>query len=264
MLEYLKIHTDTIPVTVTLYIVPCANPDGYAAGTDPIVARMNGNGVDLNRNWDYQWQKTATHGTRPVNAGTHAFSEPETQALWQLIERKNIELIIFYHSAMQGAIFSGAGRDQSATYELAEMLSDVTGYRHRTEGVPGQITTGDAIDWLSANQGIAAVEIELTTHASVLDSPEWQQNLDGLEAFLRWRIPPANAPLSQRISLDQSWEYIPHTVKVSKGIWRIALQYEIEANTLQYDALLYINSLDDPNNIDPGTILKIPIERKHR
>ena len=195
MVTHLQRHTDTIPVTVTLYIIPCANPDGYAAGTDPIIARMNGNGVDLNRNWDYQWQSVATHGRRLVNAGARAFSEPETDALRRLIEEKDIELLIFYHSAMEGAIFSGAERDKSATYELAEMLASVIGYRHWTQGVPGQITTGDAIDWLSAEKGIAAVEIELTTHDSVLDTPEWQQNLDGVEAFLRWSIPPADGTL---------------------------------------------------------------------
>jgi len=189
MIKYLQKYTDTIPVTVTLYIVSCANPDGYAAGTDPIVARMNGNGIDLNRNWDYQWQPTATHGTRPVKAGAHAFSEPETAALKRLIEEKNIELIIFYHSAMGGAVFSGAEQNQSATYELAEMLARVIGYRHETQGVPEQIITGNAIDWLSAKKGIAAVEIELTTHDSVMGTPEWQQNLDGIEAFLRWSIP---------------------------------------------------------------------------
>ncbi len=198
MRRYLQRYTDTIPVTVTLYIIPCANPDGYAAGTDPIVARMNGNGVDLNRNWDYQWQPVATHGTRPVKAGTHAFSEPETDALRRLIEENDIELVIFYHSAMKGAIFSGAEQNRSATYELAEMLSSVIGYRHQTEGVPEQITTGDAVDWLSAKKGIAAVEIELMTHDSVIDTPEWQQNLDGIEAFLRWSIPPANVALKHK------------------------------------------------------------------
>ena len=144
----MEYNCDLIPPNVTLYIIPCANPDGAEAGTDAVYGRMNGNGVDLNRNWDYQWQMTATHGTRPVSAGAYAFSEPETVALRDFIFERNITAAIFYHSAM-GKIFSGADREGSATFELAKMMSEVTGYPHALEGVPGQITTGDAIDYLS-------------------------------------------------------------------------------------------------------------------
>jgi predicted deacylase len=185
-LAYLQAHPEKIPSAVTLYLIPCANPDGYRAGTDAVVARMNGNGVDLNRNWDYRWQTTATHGRRPVNAGAYPFSEPETAALRDFILRNDVELALLYHSALDGVIFSSQERARSATYELAEMLAPVVGYRHRTEGIPGQVTTGDAIDWLSV-QGIAAVELELTTHQRVSEE-EWRRNLRGILAFLRWPV----------------------------------------------------------------------------
>ncbi len=187
-LDYLQEHIDQIPDNTTLYIIPCANPDGFAAGTDAVNGRMNGNGVDLNRNWDYQWQITATHGTRPVSAGTGPFSEPETAALRDFILDRQIEAAIFYHSAM-GKIFSGADRTRSATHELAEKISQVTGYPHAPEGVPGQITTGDAIDYLST-RGIAAIEIELTTHKVI----DWEWNRQGVLAFLKWTIPDVAAP----------------------------------------------------------------------
>ncbi|NOR83889.1 MAG: hypothetical protein GQ526_10405 [Ardenticatenales bacterium] len=187
-LDYLMEHLDQIPDHTTLYIIPCANPDGFAAGTDAVNGRMNGNGVDLNRNWAYQWQMTATHGTRPVYAGTGPFSEPETAALRDFILDRQIEAAIFYHSAM-GKIFSGADRTRSATHELAEKISQVTGYPHAPEGVPGQITTGDAIDYLST-RGIAAIEIELTTHKDI----DWEWNRQGVSAFLKWTIPDAAIP----------------------------------------------------------------------
>ncbi len=182
-LTYLQEHIDQVPDDTTLYIIPCANPDGFAAGTDAVNGRMNGNGVDLNRNWDYQWQMTATHGTRPVSAGPGPFSEPETAALRDFILDRQVEAAIFYHSAM-GKIFSGADRTRSATHELAEKISQVTGYPHAPEGVPGQITTGDAIDYLST-RGIAAIEIELTTHKVI----DWEWNRQGVLAFLKWTIP---------------------------------------------------------------------------
>jgi len=179
MLRYLRGNPSLIPDDVTLYVIPCANPDGYVAGTDRERGRMNGNGVDLNRNWGYHWQPVATHGARPVDAGAYAFSEPETAALRDFFLAQDVEAAIFYHSAM-ARVFYGAEREQSATYELARVVSEATGYPIAA-GVPGQITTGDAIDWMSA-RGLAGIEVELTTH----DGIEWERNLQGLLAFLAW------------------------------------------------------------------------------
>jgi len=189
-LKYLQENPALVPDGVTLYVIPCANPDGYAAGTDREHGRMNGNGVDLNRNWDYHWQPEATHGTRPVNAGAFPFSEPETAALRDFILERNVEVAIFYHSAM-ARIFYGAERDQSATYELAMVVSEATGYSIAA-GVPGQITTGDAVDWMSA-QGLAGIEVELTTHEDI----EWKCNIQGLLTFLNWTPPPLPATVVQ-------------------------------------------------------------------
>ena len=178
-LKYLQENPSLVPDGVTLYVIPCANPDGYAAGTGREHGRMNGNGVDLNRNWDYHWQPMATHGARPVNTGAYAFSEPGTAALRDFILERDVEAAIFYHSAM-ARVFYGAERDQSASYELAQVVSEATGYPIAAS-VPGQITTGDAIDWMSA-QGLAGIEVELTTHEDI----EWERNLQGLLAFLNW------------------------------------------------------------------------------
>ncbi|HLF27957.1 MAG TPA: M14 family metallopeptidase [Anaerolineae bacterium] len=179
-LDHLLAAPELIPPELTLYVIPLANPDGAAAGADAVVGRMNGNGVDLNRNWDYQWQMTATHGTRPVFAGPHPFSEPETTALRDFILKRDIRAVIFYHSA-GAVVFSGAGADTSTTVELAQFMAEQTGYRYAPEGVPGQITTGDAIDWLTT-QGITAIEIELTTHQDL----DWEPNLKAVLAFLKW------------------------------------------------------------------------------
>ena len=179
-LKTLLATPELIPDALTLYIVPLANPDGAAAGADAERGRMNGHGIDLNRNWDYEWQPEATHGTRPVDAGAFPFSEPETLALRDFILDHNVDAVVFYHSA-GGVVFSGAGRDTSQTVELAKWLAAHTSYRYAPEGVPGQITTGNAIDWLTT-QGITAVEVELTTHEDI----DWEANWRGVLAFLRW------------------------------------------------------------------------------
>lgn len=188
-LDYLMTQPDMIPEHVTLYIIPVANPDGLIAGTDRVSGRLNANRVDLNRNWDYQWQLTATHGIWPVSAGQMPVSEPETIALRDFIIGQEVEAVVFYHSAF-AAVFSGAGVTTSHTVELARLLAEATGYRFAPEGVPGQITTGNAIDWLTAN-GITAVEVELTNHQDL----DWEQNLRGLRAFLNWKVPPRRSTL---------------------------------------------------------------------
>ena len=67
------------------YILPVANPDGYVYSwtTDRFCAESrNGYGVDLNRNWGYQWGGEGSSGvtTSDLYRGPSAFSEPETQA----------------------------------------------------------------------------------------------------------------------------------------------------------------------------------------
>ncbi len=181
-LEHLAADPHLIPPDLTLYVIPLVNPDGAAAGADRVEGRMNANGVDLNRNWDYRWQPTATHGSWPVSAGAHPFSEPETAALRDFILDRDIEAAIFYHSAA-AVVFSGAGQDTSETVALSRFIAAATGYRYAPEGVPGQVTTGNAIDWLS-QQGIAAAEVELSTHEAL----DWEQNLRGILAFLDWNL----------------------------------------------------------------------------
>lgn len=251
MLAHLHTYPELVPADVTLYVIPNMNPDGYAAGTDAVVARMNANLVDLNRNWDYQWQPTATHGSRVVNAGPSAFSEPETSLTRDFLLDKHIEMVIFYHSAM-GVVFSGAERELSATYELADVLAEATGYPHRSDGVPGQITTGDAIDWCST-VGIAGAEIELTTHESVSEE-EWQRNLDGLIAFLNWSVPPSST-LSDTENRDVSQRTVTYTIQSGDTLLQIALEHGVGLEELKH-----VNDIKNEDQIVEGETLRIPLQ----
>jgi murein DD-endopeptidase MepM/ murein hydrolase activator NlpD len=167
-LAYLKTRPELVPDAITLYLVPALNPDGAAAGHD-IEARFNANGVDLNRNWDANWEADAVHGKTPVNPGSQPFSEPETRALRDWLIEHHVQALVSYHSK-KGEIYGNPA--------LGKALSQATGYPYQPEGV-GYPTGGDLVTWC-ATLGIAAVDIELTDHIHT----EWARNLRGLLAFV--------------------------------------------------------------------------------
>lgn len=85
-----------------IVLMPCANPDGYAANT-----RQNANGVDLNRNFP---DKTYVNGE---DSGSHcrgqaAASEPETKAIMAVVNEYRPKLIISLHADMACVNYNGA------------------------------------------------------------------------------------------------------------------------------------------------------------
>ena len=95
----------------TLYMVPCANPDGFEYSRNHFSfwrknRRKNADGsfgVDLNRNFEIGFTPN-NNTTSNVYSGPSAFSEPETAALRDFVnEHNNITIALDYHS--QGNVF---------------------------------------------------------------------------------------------------------------------------------------------------------------
>jgi murein peptide amidase A len=74
-----------------VYLVPDLNPDGARAGS-----RLNGRGVDLNRNFGSQWRPIGRPGD-PQYSGPRPFSEPETRLAARIVERLRPEATIWFH-----------------------------------------------------------------------------------------------------------------------------------------------------------------------
>jgi len=115
--KYILDHIDYDPQLndildkTTLYMVPCANPDGYEYSRNHFSfwrknRRRNSDGsfgVDLNRNFEVGFSPNKDMSSN-VYSGPCAFSEPETTALKDFaLEHRNITIALDYHS--QGNVF---------------------------------------------------------------------------------------------------------------------------------------------------------------
>ncbi|MCH7587192.1 MAG: hypothetical protein IIC78_04015 [Chloroflexi bacterium] len=182
LIAHLSRNPDAIPEKISLNILRALNPDGAALERGPL-GRGNANAVDLNRNWNRDWQSELPKGgcwnLVQLTGGRFPGSEPETKALRTFIIQEDIAALISYHSAGLG-IFAGGFPENKISVGLAQAVASVSTYPYPP--ILGNCHyTGTMADW-AANAGIPTVEIELSTHGTT----DFEQNLRILEVFLHW------------------------------------------------------------------------------
>ena len=154
-----------------MYFIPCINPDGYIYNetTDPNGGglwrknrrdNLDGEfGVDLNRNYGYEWAYDDT-GSSPLTSsntyrGTIDFSEPETQAIRTFTNAHQFKLALNYHTYGNHLVQSwGYLRDyypvDSVQYYLyGHAIAEKNNYH---VGTPNQtvnyVVNGGSDDWM--------------------------------------------------------------------------------------------------------------------
>jgi murein peptide amidase A len=94
-----------------IWVVPSLNPDGVAAGT-----RGNARGVDLNRNFPFDWQ--------PLGgleySGAHPLSEPESRTVRRLILRLQPDVTIWFHQPFD--LVDRSGGDPLVERRFAQLV----------------------------------------------------------------------------------------------------------------------------------------------
>ena len=99
------------PRGVELWVVPTLNPDGVAAAT-----RGNAHGVDLNRNFPYDW----AHLTGGEYSGTGPLSEPESRAARRFLAGVEPDLTIWFHQPF--GIVDRSGGDSFVERRFADLV----------------------------------------------------------------------------------------------------------------------------------------------
>ncbi len=176
--------------TREIWFVPVVNPDGYTYNetTHPNGGGMHRKnmepgcttllGVDLNRNYGYNWGYddvgSSSDNCSDTYRGSAPFSEPESQAIRDFTESHNFITVFNYHSYSDELIMPFGYAvdavppepDYTTYLELGHDLVADNGYLFGT-GIQtvGYLTNGDAVDWMYGSAGIINFTPEVGSYA---------------------------------------------------------------------------------------------------
>ncbi len=187
-----------------LYFVPVINPDGYNYNyeTQPDgfgfwrknkrdndengSFNSNTDGVDLNRNYGYEWGYD-DNGSSPnfgSNAyrGPEAFSEPELKAIRDLCESRQFRIALNYHSYSNLLIYPWG---YIASFETPDSLifrswtAEMTKFNNYLAGTGdetvGYLVNGDSDDWMYGEQFTKNKIFSMTPEVGTVSDGFWPE-----------------------------------------------------------------------------------------
>lgn len=197
LIDYLEANPDATPEGVSIAIIPSINPDGvyevvgkegrFTLADVPLEKNTNGTGrfnadnVDLNRNFDCKWKPESMWRSTPVSAGTAPFSEPEAQALRNVVATYSPDAAIFFHS-QSNAVYASECQNGilPETQTIMSVYANAAGYK-TVDSFDAYEVTGDAEGWL-ASINVPAITVELSSH----ETTDWEKNKAGITALLSY------------------------------------------------------------------------------
>ena len=176
----------------SIWFIPMMNPDGVMLVQQGISAlkkstniknakkysnngsykhwKANGRGVDLNRNFDgVNWYKLSKVKGSQNYVGPSAFSEPETQAFVNFVNKHKFKTNVSYHSS--GSIIYWGGvqtkKELARDRKLVNQFAKVTGYNPiEPWGLEANYKygSGNSTAWLIRVKRIPAITMEIGTY----------------------------------------------------------------------------------------------------
>lgn len=165
-----------------VWIVPMANPDGHAHAARVEDWRKSASwpetcphgvppwsyGVDLNRNFDLAWDPPVGSSTQPCfpnYRGEAPSSEPETQAMRDLMLTERFDFMISLHSYGDEIMFPWAhtadpAPDAEELAALAGRMAAAAGYEAK-QAAAGYPASGDTADWSYGQFGVPSFTLEI-------------------------------------------------------------------------------------------------------
>jgi carboxypeptidase T len=170
-----------------VWVTPMVNPDGHEhSRAQERLWRKNRRrnddgsfGVDPNRNYGYMWGildvPTSSHvPSDETYVGPRAFSEPETQAVRDLVGCERFAGVITYHSYSQLILYPWGYTDKPIpdVQHREQLVGMAQEMQTLIQGVHGKIyvpqqsselypTAGDTTDWTYGTYGIPSFTVEL-------------------------------------------------------------------------------------------------------
>ncbi|MEE0266167.1 MAG: M14 family metallocarboxypeptidase [Acutalibacteraceae bacterium] len=193
----------------SLAIIPCVNPDGveisingstsarhlknyidYLSAGDTLHWQSNAMGVDINHNFNADWQnlkakETAMGITSPCATrygGVYPHSEPETKSLVSYCRHNSIASAVALHTQGEEIYWHFGDNTPAISKKIAEKMAELSGY---TLSTPENIATGGGFkDWLIDKLHIPAFTAELGKGKNPLSLTQLQPIYDKTEKML--------------------------------------------------------------------------------
>lgn len=165
---------------VTLFIVPMVNPDGVDIAVNGLditnvfhrrlismvgihsfnqVWQANVRGVDINHNFDANWQMTIDKPSPTKYGGEYAESEPETKAVAEFVRKEKFDMLLAFHSQGKEIYYDFDGMTGRRSLEIAKKMAQESGY---AVCIPeGSASYGGCKDWFIKEFGKEGFTVEI-------------------------------------------------------------------------------------------------------